>query len=380
MSERGGFGSGARLTTTALGGLAAALAFLLALLGPSGGAAARAESPESLYKRGVDLRRAHKDTEALDVFKQLFEQEKTPRVLAQLGTAEQALGLWVEAEGHLQEALKYDHDPWIKKNGETLTKALAEIHHHLGTIDVWGEPPGAEVLVDGKVVGTLPLGSPVPVVAGDFPVTVRSPGYFERTIVVNVRPNQASRERFVLQRVETAQPTGGAPAGGAGEVKVARAPDVEPPVTTTPQATLVQQPSTPEPDAGPSTLRRTAKWVAFGAGAAALGVGIFGAVRDSSAGSDFNSACGLDASGTPRARPGSGKTDAGCSGLKSDVDSAYRLEVIGLASAAALGAVGVVLWLTEPKGGEAHTTGVACAPEVGGGPSTRFALACALRF
>jgi hypothetical protein len=337
-----------------------ALALLVGFAAP-----ARAESPERLYKRGVELRKAGKDAEALDVFKQLREIEKTPRVLAQLGLAEQAVGLWVEAEGHIDAALQATDDGWIRKNRDPLVRALSDVRDRLGTVEIWGEPAGAEVLIDGRVVGTLPLSSPVRVVAGKVPITVRAPEYLERTIVVTVVANEAARERFVLQRTGRDVP----PAQPVASASPPRAP---------PPAEIAASGGSASPPPEGGTMRGAAKWVAWGAGTAALGVGILGLVRQGNANTDFNAACGLDGAGTPRALDPSMTTDTHCAGLENDGDSAYRLEVIGLVAAGALAAAGVVLWLTEPHAEKSAQTSMSCLPMFGG--SRALALDCSVRF
>jgi hypothetical protein len=261
------------------------------------------------------------------------------------------------------------------------------------------------VLIDGKVVATLPMAAPVRVVVGNLPVTVRAPGYLARTTTVTVVAKQSSRERFFLQRSEApaaaSAPVATAPAGvspSRSTVAPASAATVAaPPPSTAAPVTNLARASDPEPasspptlvrapgeDRGgePSSLRATWKWIAWGTGAAALGVGVFGAVRQNSKGESFDSACGLDPSGTPMARPNSGKSNTYCAGLVTDVDSAYRVELIGLVAAGALGAAGFALWLSEPRAGDAKATSASlgCAPGLGGALGHPFNMTCALRF
>jgi hypothetical protein len=328
------------------------------------GAQARAESADSLYKRGVELRRSGKDAEALEVFHKLDEAEKSPRAAAQMGLAEQALGMWVEAEGHIQRALEGKADPWIVKNHEALVRALGEIDARLGCVDVWGEPVGAEVLIDGKVVGTLPLPQPVRAVVGSVPITVRAPGYLERSTNISVVANQSARERFVLQPIPKSTPLAVPAAGSAGSP----AP-----------AVVVVAPLKPDaPPADSGKARRSAKWLAWAPGAFALGVGVFGAIRQNSAGNDFDSSCALDPAGVAQPRAGSNKSAADCAGLKDSVDTAFRIEVIALSGAAVLGATGLVLWLTEPDASEAKHARLDCVPALLSGRSP--GLGCSWRF
>jgi hypothetical protein len=345
---------------------------VVALILAGGAGPSHAESGEALYKRGLEFRRAGKDADALEVFKQLNDLEKSPRSVAQMGLAEQALGLWVEAEGHLTEALKADDNPWIRKNRHALEGALVEINKRLGHVDVWGEPAGAEVLIDGKVVGTLPLAAPVPVVVGNIPIAVRAPGYLERSTVVSVGPNESARERFVLQRAELSSPA----VAAAESPRPATAPTSD---SAPPSVTVVVSPGgeASAPDR-PGTLRAAAKWTAWGVGAVALGVGTFGALGQTSAGNDFNASCGLDSSGKGQPLSGSSKTPTQCQSFQNSAGTDFDLEVVGFVAAGALAVTGLVLWLTEEHHTGARSEALLCAPQYPLGSS--LSIGCAVRF
>lgn len=166
----------------------------------------RADESDNLLQRGVELRRQGKDPEALEVFQRAYAIHQTGHSAAQLGLAEQALGMWTHAEGHISAALDHAEEPWIKKNRAALTKALSVVESHLGSLEVWGSPKGAEIVINGQAVGVLPLTTPLRVTAGTVPVTVRSKGYVEVTRVLDVPSGGRARERFDLTRVAVPAP------------------------------------------------------------------------------------------------------------------------------------------------------------------------------
>jgi PEGA domain len=190
------------MSRTGQGGCAwATLASVMVLAGVSAmGPPARAGEADDLVKQGVELRRKGRDAQALDLFKRAHEIDHGPRVAAQLGFAEQALGMWADAETHLTAALQHGDDPWIKKNLVSIRKAMDFVASRLGTLDVWGEPAGAEVLVGGTRVGVLPLAAPLRVTAGEVAVTVRAEGYLELVRQLEVGAGSIIRERFELAR------------------------------------------------------------------------------------------------------------------------------------------------------------------------------------
>jgi hypothetical protein len=176
-----------------------------------GAAAAHADDYEATVKRGVSLRREGKDREALAEFQRALAIRETPQVLAQIGLAEQALGVWPSAEAHLQSALKGKGDPWIGRNEPTLRKSLAAVAEHLGSVEIWGEPAGAEVLVNGKSAGTLGSSPSTRVIAGAVSVLVRADGYDDLTRQVQVAGGGVVRENVQLipapqKRVPAAPP------------------------------------------------------------------------------------------------------------------------------------------------------------------------------
>jgi hypothetical protein len=180
-----------RITTT--------LIPLLVYVGAFGMAApAVAGEPDELIARGLELRRQGKDQDALPLFEHALEQGQSGKTLAQLGLCEQALGLWLRAETHLQEAVTRPTDPWIKKNLGALNNALDLVRSRLGVIDIWGTPNGARVDIDGGTVGTLPLARPVHVPEGRRVVTVEANGFVTEKRTLEIVPGATVREHVAL--------------------------------------------------------------------------------------------------------------------------------------------------------------------------------------
>src|SRR5687768_12256290 len=101
-------------------------------------AVAEGADHETLIREGIALRRAGDDLAALSKFQQAYELNKTPRALAQIGLAEQALGRWAVADRHLRQALESADDPWIRKNRGSIDESLTMIAGHVGQLEVSG--------------------------------------------------------------------------------------------------------------------------------------------------------------------------------------------------------------------------------------------------
>jgi hypothetical protein len=182
-------------------------------MGIAGPSRAASEDVDTIVKHGVELRKQGKDREALAELQRAASIDRGPRVLGQLGLAEMAVGLWVPAADHLEEALGQAQDPWIAKNRAVLDGALKTIESHVGTVDVWGTPAGAEVLLDGAVTGTLPLAKPARAVAGSVAVTVRAKGHQSVVRTIQVVAGQLSRESVNLVPVLPPEMTAAGPHG-----------------------------------------------------------------------------------------------------------------------------------------------------------------------
>jgi tetratricopeptide (TPR) repeat protein len=166
-----------------------ARALCLAAFVVLGASPARADEPsgDPLVERGLELRRARRDEEALAVFERAFDKSRLPMILAQIALAEQALGRFVEAEQHLARSLAAP-DAWVEQRRAALETALGVITSRLAWLEVSVNDPRAQVLLDGAP-RDLAL-SPFRVTAGQHEITVRGPdgSRVERTIVV--RPGE----------------------------------------------------------------------------------------------------------------------------------------------------------------------------------------------
>jgi hypothetical protein len=232
---------------------------------------------DAIIKKAVDLRHQGKDREALVELQRASTIGNPPRLSAQIGLAEQALGLWPAAEKHLKQALDQGEDPWIKKHRNTLDESMTFVQGHLATLDVWGAPDGAEVLVNGEQVGTLPLPSPLRVDAGTTQLSVRATGFLPavRTLELAVGANQ--REHVVL--LAQSVPAAAQPLEPAA-----------PAAAPAPVASLSSQPG-PATEESPSIFTRWWFWTLAGVVLASGVTGIVLATRKTDSGCTTGATC-----------------------------------------------------------------------------------------
>jgi len=285
-------------------------------------AAAQVARIDAMIERGVTLREAGRDEEALTIFREAWEETRSPRARAQIAMAEHALGRWVEAHVHLREALA-STDPWIQRNRAALRGLLAAIERQFGAAEVRGRPAGAQVRVNGSPVGVLPMAAPVRVPSGAVRLEVSAPGYEPMVRELTVRAGGVTRETVQL----------------APRLAV----------------------TAPEPRGG--TLRALA-WTSASVGAALLvGSAVTFALHESTVGR-------YDARCLGRSAPVDVETPA-CRDDRELEGTLRALSTAGLVAGGALGVAAVVMFLAGPSRREGASARVSC----GAGPGS-VGVAC----
>lgn len=307
--------------------------------------AAAGDEADRLTREGIELRRAGKDEKALELFQRAESLESSPRVRAQIGMAEQALGRWVAADRDLAAALRFTEDPWIRKNRVILERATQLVADHLGTVTILGTPAGASVLVNGQRAGTLPMADPYVVAAGDAVITVEAPGHASLRRTITVAGRGVVRETIEL-------PPDGAPVvpGGTGTAALERHPTAKfgAGAGGTAQPAGVSHVGTVPPDdrgtvpseqaSGSWPWQKSAGVALLAVATASLVLGIVETVNRESKANGFRQA-------------GCGTNDLGigdCRDRYNQVQSAKTWMIVGYAGAAAAGVAGTCFLVLSP--------------------------------
>lgn len=171
--------------------------------------AQEASDANALIDQGVERRRAGDDEAALELFTRAWEASRAPRARAQMALVEQALGHFVDAEAHLLEALAVTDDPWIVLRRADLALALEAIQLRLGYLEVRGGIEGADVRLDGRSIGTLPLDEPIRLPAGSYRMEVIARQHYPFARQITIVPEGTTRETVVLTQTPLAPPSEG---------------------------------------------------------------------------------------------------------------------------------------------------------------------------
>lgn len=185
--------------------------------------------------------------------------------------------------GHTAEALSLLRtfqraaSPELQARVSGLDALIESLEGQVASLQVDCNVEGAEVRVEGALVGRAPLPVPIPVDVGSVQVEVRAPGY--QPLSRKVSANAGARLVVVadlVPRAEAAHPTPLASSSPATES-----------VDTT-LAANAHPASTEEPAPAGATSRATnwPAWIALGVGTASAGVALFSFVKTSAAAQD----------------------------------------------------------------------------------------------
>ena len=110
------------------------LAIVTVCILSEGVAQAAEPTADDLIVRGLELRRAAKPGEALELFQRAHALAPSPRTMGQIGLVEASLEHWLDAETHLTASLATPDDAWVKKNHGFLDQALGVSRGHIGEL------------------------------------------------------------------------------------------------------------------------------------------------------------------------------------------------------------------------------------------------------
>jgi hypothetical protein len=305
-------------------------------------APARAESSDSakaeeLIAKANELRRQGHDERALPMFREAYSISRTPRSAGQLGLVELALGYWDDASTYLTESLTtVRHHPWVDKNRAMLETALQTARSHLAELTVDGTPSGAELFLNGKSMGNLPLPAAVSVNEGRIEMEVRASGYKTDQRVLTLAGKTS--QRIVVRLEKEAKAT---PVEAVAVVTQPGADDATPPTRNAERVASARTRDVPAAgDDDLPTWRRVLPWSLL---AGAVVAGAFGIWQQTDSKNDLDSfdmipGCGADA-------PMRG-SDPRCDGLYQNFSAKRTRAFVGYGVAGALGAgaIGVFIW------------------------------------
>jgi hypothetical protein len=294
-------------------------------------AAADDPTAAALIERGLDLRQAQHDPEALVLFEEAQALSPSPRGQAQVALVQQALGRWASAERNLRAALAEKDDAWIASRRPILEHAMSIILAHLGDVEIVGAKSG-NVYVDGARIDEPDALSHLRLEVGRRTFELRTPGLYPFSRVLDVRPGE-------VVRVEVEQHA----------------------LLDAPREPLAKPVAPPQADAASDGhVQRTIGWIALGGAGLFVATGAAGLIERSVVAGDFN------ASTTCTSQP-SNMLSSQCRGWLNDGSTGQTVAIVGFVGGGIVAALSVALLLTAPpRKTSIAAWNIPCVPAPGG--------------
>jgi hypothetical protein len=113
---------------------------------------------------------------SLAAYQKAFELIGNPKIYYPIATAEEKLGRWLDAAIHLRRFLTSSGEIDAKLQADAEAR-LETIKLNLGVLALNVQPEGAQVSIDGNVIGTAPLPEPLFLAPGEYALAISADGY-----------------------------------------------------------------------------------------------------------------------------------------------------------------------------------------------------------
>jgi hypothetical protein len=184
-----------------------------------GGASAADEEAARLYAEGMTAVEAKDWAKARDLLDRAYKARKHWKIAVNLGRVEVELGRSRDAAEHLEYFLKNaDPSSVLPADRQKVLDLLNQVRLKVATVAVTVDVSGADVSVDGKVVGKSPLPERVFVEPGKHVVEAKREGYRPAQEPVDLAAGGTREVVFEMVRsTGSGAPKGGGGAKGGGE-------------------------------------------------------------------------------------------------------------------------------------------------------------------
>lgn len=158
--------------------------------GPSPLASATSPNKGGVDKGGPDSQRAReiegkahealhagRMSEAADLFGEAWKVYRDPTLICNQGPLLSRVGRYAAAAESLSLCIRTTLAAEAPAMKAKIARELEKVRAHLGTLTISTNLPGAEIVVDNKVVGTTPLDGEIFVEPGNHSVEARAAGY-----------------------------------------------------------------------------------------------------------------------------------------------------------------------------------------------------------
>lgn len=156
----------------------------------------------ALLTEGEGLLAAGNKVDGVARLEKSYLLDPTPRTAGVLGLAQEEMGRLGRAEELVEKALETRNDPWVSQHKKELRLARRRLTGKGASLFIMGDSAGAEVTVNGRVVGKLPLPGGGKIRVGEGPVAIRAhlSGYDPYTQDLNVQARTEVRLNVLMYK------------------------------------------------------------------------------------------------------------------------------------------------------------------------------------
>lgn len=159
------------------------------------------ETAAEHFERGLELYREGSLDAALVEFERAYESVPDYRVLYNLAQVQTQRGEYVEALSLFDRYLKEGGTEVAPTRRTEVEQDIVKLNGRVGRLWVESSSAGAEVFVNGKLVGSLPMQQPVLVNSGMCEIRVTKPGFEPRLHQLKVAGGEQPRVSLPLTLV-----------------------------------------------------------------------------------------------------------------------------------------------------------------------------------
>jgi tetratricopeptide (TPR) repeat protein len=176
-------------------------------------AAPAASSPEVLkeagerYARGLSLYGDGEFLLALVEFERAYQLSNNYKVLYNIGQVRIQLGRYAKAKEALEEYLKMGGASLSAERTAAVNKDLAALAERTASLNVVTSEVGADISLDGKVIATSPLTTPLVVDAGEHNLVLHKAGFYDSAQSVTLAGHDQLEIKVELKPISLATQT-----------------------------------------------------------------------------------------------------------------------------------------------------------------------------
>lgn len=155
---------------------------------------------QTLLSEGTQFFNRGAMAEALDKFKQAYDEFPSPKLLFNIGLTSRNLGRTVEAMDALERFLDEATDAPADMIAQA-KQAVSELRGLLGNLTIKCSVPGPEIALDGRPLGLAPLPKSLWIMPGNHLVTAKHPDFTLASATVDVNAGTVHTVTLSMQRL-----------------------------------------------------------------------------------------------------------------------------------------------------------------------------------